>query len=290
VKESDPDWQMVHYMSSDARSTAIALSALLRVDPDNAAVEKLVAGLKKQQLPSGRWMNTEDNLFGIVALAEYARKATAGSAKVSVKIGGKTVDKTLQGGEVLSLRTPLAGLAPGALVIESSGPVHYAARLEVARNVTEAEADDKGFTVERSYIDPVSEKPLAAFKAGQLVRVRVKVTTKTERHWVALVDPLPAGFEIVNTKLATSVRDENEGDGDEENERWWNPPLWKEIELHDTGATAFADAMDAGEAKFDYLARATLPGTFRVAPTRVEEMYDPGTNGRSAAGTVQVAR
>ena len=33
VKESDPDWQMVHYMSSDARSTAIALSALLRVDP-----------------------------------------------------------------------------------------------------------------------------------------------------------------------------------------------------------------------------------------------------------------
>ena len=293
VKESDPDWQLVHYMSSDARSTAIALSALLRVDPDHAAVEKLVAGLKRQQLPSGRWMNTEDNLFGIVALAEYARKASAGSAKVTVHVGGKTVEKTLNGGEVLAIRTPIAGMTPGALVIEASGPVHYAARLEIAHRVTEAQPDDKGFTVERSYIDPKTEAPLAGYKTGQLVRVRIKVTTKAERHWVALVDPLPAGFEIVNTKLATSVRDRDAGDGgddSDEGDRWWNPPLWKEIELHDTGATAFADAMDAGESKFDYLARATLAGAFRVAPARVEEMYDPGTNGRSAAGTVQVGR
>ena len=42
-------------------------------------------------------------------------------------------------------------------------------------------------------------------KAGSLVRVRVKMSAPGRRYHVALIDPLPAGFEAVNLGLAMQV-------------------------------------------------------------------------------------
>src|SRR5207249_2222808 len=70
---------------------------------------------------------------------------------------------------------------------------------------------DYGFTVERSYEavdDPadVSRGPDGAWriKAGARVRVRLTMVATARRYHVALVDPLPAGFEALNPSLATT--------------------------------------------------------------------------------------
>ncbi len=274
-------------MGSEVRSTAIVTSALLMVAPDHPAIEKLAAGLKKAQLPSGRWHNTQDNLYGLVALADYARSRSQGSSQVVVKLGGeKLVARTVQGGKPLVLRRPLSKVQPGALTIESEGRALYAVRVTEGRVDRPATATDKGIAITREYLDPESGRPLLSPRASQLVRVRLTVKTAAERHYVAVRDRLPAGLEPVNSRLATekaAAAEGEEGDG-------WTPPKWVHVDLRDEGALVFADHLDAGQHVFEYNARATLPGEFAVLPAEAEAMYEPEVRGRTAATTMKVRR
>jgi hypothetical protein len=288
VRETDRAYWLDHYMSTDARSTAIALSALLRVDAQNPIIDKLVDGLKRDQLPSGRWTNTQDNFYGLVALADYARRATAGHVAVTVRLGGdKLAAKRLDGAQALSFRRTLAEVKPGALRIETDGPVRYSVRLATARLDAAKAPVERGFTVTRTYLDPDSGKEVTSFQTGQLVKVKVDIASAAERHWVAVTDRLPAGFEIVNTKLATSVQ-RGDGYGGGRDDRWWNW-TWSYVELGDDRADAFADVMRPGAHTFTYLVRATLPGRFTAAPARAEAMYEPDVTGRTAPADIVVA-
>jgi uncharacterized protein YfaS (alpha-2-macroglobulin family) len=95
---------------------------------------------------------------------------------------------------------------------------------------------------------------------------------------VALVDPLPAGFEIVNDALATSERVEH---GKDESR-------WDFTNLRDNRSEAFALSLAEGQRRMVYVVRATTPGVFIAAPAKAEEMYSPETFGRSAGEVVEV--
>jgi hypothetical protein len=226
-------------------------------------------------------------MYGLVALSDYARSRAQGSAQVVIRLGGeRLVTKTLKGGKPLVLRRTLAQIKPGALSIEGQGRALYSVRLSEARVERPTQAQDRGISVVREYLDAASGKPLAAAKANQLVRVRLTVKTPSERHYVALRDRLPAGLEPVNSRIATEREDAVErerGDG-------WTPPVWVHVDLRDEGALAFADHLPAGQHVFEYNARATLPGQFAALPAEVEAMYEPEVRGRTAAGTMAVRK
>jgi uncharacterized protein YfaS (alpha-2-macroglobulin family) len=269
------------YMSSDVRSSAITLSALLATSPKHPLVGKLAAGLKKRQLPSGRWSNTQENLYALVALADYARLQAKGVATITVSMNGKRiVRRALRNAKILSLKRSLAGLKPGVLTIRLQGAAHYTVRLVTAQKASQAKPVSRGFTVSREYLDPDTNVAFTLFKAGSLVKVRVKVTLKAASRWVAVVDPLPGGLEPVNSKLATSVRTTATG----------NNAHWTHLELRDDRVQAFADNLPAGTYTLEYLARATLPGTFTAPPTHAEQMYAPDQFGRTATLQVKVTR
>jgi len=288
VRETEPD--LHYYMNSDIRSTAITLSALLEVDPKNPTVERLAEGLKGQRGPSGRWMNTQDNLYALVALADYARQQAKGEARVTLRVDGKrTLTRRIKGNKILVYRRALAKIQPGTLAIESNGKVHYSVQLTEARTDPAAQPQDNGFAVTRSYLDPETGAPITAFKAGQLIKVKVQVTTGQDRNYVAVVDPLPAGFEPVNTRFATSAQ------------RATAPSYsgyygyryqygWTHEEQRDDMVLGFADRMRAGTLTLEYLARATIPGSFTALPAHAEAMYEPDINGRTASLSVTVKR
>jgi len=46
--------------------------------------------------------------------------------------------------------------------------------------------------------------------------------------------------------------------------------------------------MRAGDIVLEYLARASLPGTYRTLPATAEAMYQPELNGRTAATLIKV--
>jgi uncharacterized protein YfaS (alpha-2-macroglobulin family) len=123
-------------------------------------------------------------------------------------------------------------------------------------------------------------------KAGATVRVRLKITSPDRRYYAAIVDPLPAGFEILDTSLATSAK-EVDHDASAAPKRWWWSP-WSHTELKDDRLQLFADTLWAGDYEYTYLAHATTPGRFIAPPARAEEMYAPETFGRGASDVVEV--
>ncbi len=281
--------ESAYYMSSDARLTAIALSALLESSPTSPAIPQLVDGLKQLRSSSGRWTSTQDNLYALVALADYARTAANGSASVSVKVGGDTITRELKGGAVLSISRNLDKLKPGTVSIRADGPVRYAVQLTEARRDPAAVAIDNGIHVDRVYVDADTGATITSFHAGQLVRVVVGVSSLKQRNWVAVEDHLPAGFEAVNTKLATSQQASRSYGSNRYGYRYGYRYGWTHTELHDDRVLGFADRMN-GRLELTYLVRATLPGSFSALPARAEEMYAPATNGRSAARKVTVSK
>ncbi|HSJ53564.1 MAG TPA: hypothetical protein VLC52_07415, partial [Anaerolineae bacterium] len=155
---------------------------------------------------------------------------------------------------------------------------------------------DLGFVVQRRYEavdnpDDVSQDSQGVWhiKAGARVRVRINMVATNRRYHVALVDPLPAGLEIVNPALAVSGSIPQDPSSPDYRYGWWWWGTWYEHQnMRDERAEAFASLLWEGVYQYSYVARATTPGTFVVPPARAEEMYSPEVFGRSASDRVTV--
>lgn len=153
-----------------------------------------------------------------------------------------------------------------------------------------------GFVVLRSYegVDNPNDVYKDAegrwhIKAGAKVRVKIKMVADNRRYHVALVDPLPAGLEIVNPALAVSSSvPQDPNDTTVRYSWWWWSPWYEHQNLRDNRAEAFASLLWDGVYDYSYVARATTPGTFIVPPAKAEEMYSPEVFGRSAGDVVIV--
>ena len=127
-------------------------------------------------------------------------------------------------------------------------------------------------------------------RAGARVRVRVTMVAESRRTHVALVDPLPAGFEALNPSLAVTGAIPSDPKAKPNATPWWFwlRPWFEHQNLRDERAEAFTTYLYAGVHEYTYVARATTPGTFVVPPAKAEEMYAPETFGRSASDRVVV--
>ena len=124
-------------------------------------------------------------------------------------------------------------------------------------------------------------------KAGAKVKVNIQIVAPSRRYHVAMVDPLPAGLEILNPALAIT-----DGVSQKISMKqpwwWWSRPWYDHQNMRDERAEAFARMMWGGVYNYSYYAKATTVGTFIVPPTKAEEMYHPEIFGRSASTKVVV--
>jgi len=110
--------------------------------------------------------------------------------------------------------------------------------------------------------------------------------TNNRRYHVALVDPLPAGLEIVNPLLAVSnVAPSTLARPTYNN---WQYQWYQHQNLRDERAEAFTSFLWDGVYEYSYIARATTVGAFITPPTKAEEMYSPEVFGRSGSDRVIV--
>ncbi|MEO6953096.1 MAG: MG2 domain-containing protein [Polyangia bacterium] len=276
--------ELLEYMSSDVRSTALLLRALLLVDPKNAANGKLAAGLLRSRVLGYSWESTQDNLYALVALSAYAKQRANTTVEVTVKLGDKTVLVKRRSAGIASVSIPLSKLEPGTLKVDSTGSAFVSATLVRAHRTDGNKAVDQGFSLTRVYLDAKTDVPLVRARPGQLVKVRVTATSTGDHHYVALVDRLPAGLEPVNPALADEERAPDDRD------RYWWRNRWVQTELRDDRVQAFADEVSAGEVTLEYLARAAVSGSFTASPATIEEMYHPSVRGRTTSARFEVAK
>jgi hypothetical protein len=182
---------------------------------------------------------------------------------------------------------------------DGDGALFYAARLTYAPDATALEARDNGFHVQRQYAPLTGGRagPAAtSFQAGDLVRVTLAFDLPKERRFVAVTDPLAAGFEPVESWFATTASDvakatdEQDGAAQPTWQDLWRRGTFDHIERHDDRVLLFATRLSEGHHEFSYVVRATTAGTFLTAPARVEEMYEPEVSGRTATQTLEVRK
>jgi uncharacterized protein YfaS (alpha-2-macroglobulin family) len=295
-------------LHSSRRTDAIILDALIADSPDSDLIPKLVNGLLAHRT-RGRWSNTQENVFVLLALDRYFNTFEAQTPDFVANIW---LGDTYVGGHVYAGRTterhetaiPMAYLVDESagetqdLILSKEGPGRLYYRLGLRYAPTDLDLDpvDMGFVVQRAYeaVDVPADvyqdgDGVWHIQAGARVRVRLTMVADNRRYHVALVDPLPAGLEIVNPALAVSGDlPQDPSAPDYRYGWWWWGPWYEHQNMRDERAEAFASLLWEGVHRYSYVARATTPGRFAVPPAKAEEMYSPEVFGRSSSDWVIV--
>jgi hypothetical protein len=296
-------------LSSDRRTDAILLDALMEDNPDSDLIPKLVNGLLAHR-KKGRWDNTQENVFVLIALDRYfktyeaqdpnfvARMWLGDTYAGSSEFSGYNTDTheiSIPMKFVLDNTTGADGINNITISKEGEGRLYYRLGLKYAPTDLVLDPMDMGFVVERSYeaVDDPEDVSRDAegvwhIKAGARVKVVIKMVADNRRYHVALVDPLPAGLEIINPALAVSQNPPQEDPEGRLYGWWWWGTWYEHQNLRDDRAEAFTSLLWDGVYEYTYYARATTPGTFVVPPTKAEEMYSPEVFGRSSSDQVVI--
>lgn len=312
------DPYLLWFWNSNIRSTAIVLNSLVKNSDDETFIRSFVRWLMAAR-KNGRWGNTQENAIAMEALVAYYRKYEKDVPDFTgvVTVGPKELAREKFAGRstVAIVRdVPMRELAlqstPGVtndvnFSRQGTGTLFYVARLRYAVDDLVQQSLDSGFRIQREYALVNAEgkagAPATSFKAGDLIQVSLSFDLTKERRYVAVTDPLPAGFEPVeswfNTTAATLTKwqggNDTETDADDDDGDWlgwWKRGGFDHVERHDDKVLLFATRLSEGTHTFTYIVRATTAGTFRTAPTHAEEMYEPEVFGRTATTTIAVDR
>ncbi|HRE48387.1 MAG TPA: Ig-like domain-containing protein [Aggregatilineales bacterium] len=282
--------------NTNTRSTALALKALLQIDPANPLIPNAVRWLMIAR-QADMWETTQETAWSVMALVDYMQytgelngnytfgvtlnntaladteTTTPANIRQSVKLSVDVAD--LLKGEVNRLRfNRTAG----------EGMLYYTAHMRVNLPVELVEAESRGITVERQYtIVGGDGTPVTEAKVGDTIRVTLTIILPSDQHYIVINDPIPAGTEAINPNLATSTVGEppnlrldnpfRDGWG------WW---WFSETELRDDRTVLYATYLPKGTYKYTYTVRAGMAGTFKVIPTTGEAFYTPEVYGRSS--------
>lgn len=295
-------------MHSSSRADALALEALLRVSAPDDLLEKFVQGLLGDRT-KGRWAGTQENVFALRALKAYfdEKESETPDFGADLWLGEGYLgrheyrERTVRRKQVRIPMSVLRDRADGgrmSLRLDHSGGVgrmYYRIALDSVSRSRQLEPVERGFAVERRY-DSVDGKEEVRreedgswrIEAGSRVRVEVEMVVPSERHHVALEDPVAAGFEPLNPAVATTEPVPGDGSTDVDLPWWRLGPWFEHQNLREERAEAFTTELEAGVYSYSYVVRATTPGEFVVPRPTAREMYHPETHGRGATDRITI--
>jgi len=309
-------------LSSSVRDNAailINLLAWLAANPADASVGGTPVGMMRSLTlnRNGRdhWSGTQENLFVVKALVDFARlyEDRAPAMQVRGTLDGRPFGMgrfSSFGDPPLVLERPLSAGDAGrrttlGIEKEGEGRLYYAARLSYVPEQPSKDAVNAGIEVHREYSVrrdgrwQLLQEPMTVAK-GEVVRVDLFVSLPAERYFVVLDDPVPGGLEPVNRDLATTsetdaAAEESDVPAGSYLEKFpeWNEDVsgrWSfyHRELRHEAARFYSERLAAGRYRLRYLAQAIAPGEFDVPPAHAEEMYAPDVYGDGSPGRLVV--
>ncbi|MDQ3301375.1 MAG: MG2 domain-containing protein, partial [Myxococcota bacterium] len=277
---------------SDRRRRGLMLSTFFDLFGNDPAGE-LLATRVAEGLADNRsgYYNTQELVWGVTGLGKWVKASAAkGTAAGTLRADGAVIDprkskqassdKTwslLRASEYKALTLEVPASAQGLwLVINSEG----------VRTGSDYKVGGNGMTISRTYrsmdgeiIDPAATD---AIKLGDVLFVEVQLenTSGVTIQNIALVDRLPAGFEIENPRLGRTQKID-----------WLDPVhIWALdfMNMRDDRLQAFGALGPKTSKKIVYTVRAVTSGKFTIPPVEAEAMYDPTLWARAKGGTALV--
>lgn len=289
------------YWDSSVRSSALVLIALLRTDPEHPLAPKLTRGLLEGRR-GGRWSNTQENAYALLALADYAavyeaeqprfdgRVWLGNTALATVHVDGRKFgfeEGFTPMAELLGTSGPSSEPGPTAgedrLILErvGQGRMYYRVGLEWASTATDKPAKAEGIEITRTLRDAngiVADDQ--AVQSGSLLAIDVVLEVPAALDHVAVEIPLPAGLEAVDLDIGKG-RAAMKLAGQR---GWWV----SHQELHRDRALVFANHLQPGVHQTTIFLRATTPGEYVMPAGTAAMMYYPEIYGRTTARRLTV--
>jgi uncharacterized protein YfaS (alpha-2-macroglobulin family) len=291
--EERSDYDLWWCFDSNTRTTALIMQALVETQPESPIIPKVVRWLIDEQRV-GHWRTTQENLYVVDALATYLRayEKEEPDFRATIVLEGKTILNELFKGrsfKVAQARIPLGDLTPGkeyAVNLRKDGPgrLYYGIRMNYYPT-GETVAKEEGYSVFKT-VETLGGDPADTVTPGAMLRVTLTVSSRQYRHFVVVDDPVPAGFEVVNTSFQTTsaaLADQEGERGDE-----WYEEAFHHVEKYDDRVLLFADFFTPGAHSYTYLVQATRSGSYRMPATRAEGMYEPEVFGQTGSKVVDI--
>lgn len=275
----------------NVKASALALDALLYAKQPFADAFKTASWMLTQLNAQGYWANTSVNAAAFMALNTYYQtmESVEPDYAASVKLGAKTVLEASFKGRTVDAKTASVPFAQAygngtetrlTFAKNGAGTLYYTLGQEY-EPLSYQTPVDAGFTVSRE-ITTLDGKPVSNIVAGERYKITLHVKNAASRHFVVVEDFIPAGFEIINTSLATESQEQAAA---------LDTPQWNGFERdekYDDRIAAFADYLPAGTHAYSYLVTASVAGTFAYPSLWASQMYEPAVFGRNATETIVI--
>lgn len=278
----------------------------------HAAADRLdgaVRALVAQQCKCG-WPTVDDTAAAVTALAAYAANERLMPSNATATVGDRTIGSAAFGSTASSqtftvavsslpknapLRVSLRG--DGNAALKGSPPTLHYLVLYTYPVAADAPGELAAFRVIRTLNDPssatspTSQVPIAtmdlatalpvALAAGRVFDIGVRTIVDHPVDGLLIDDPLPAGFEAVDTSFRTALQalvpQSNSWEIDTS-------------QIYRDRVVAYAAHLQPGVYDLHYLVRSVTPGTFAWPGARVYLRNAPEEFGRSAGTTLRITQ
>ena len=258
------------------RDEAIALNAILDVDPANAQVP-VMAKHVASMLKSERYPNTQERSFSFLALGKIARSSAKSNVTADIMVNGKRIAKV--DGNWTGNSTQINSNSI-ELVTKGSGRLYYT---WVAEGISASGAykeEDNYIKIGRRFFDRMG-KPIMGNTFSQndlvIVELTLEKTYNSKIENIVITDLLPAGFEIENPRT-------KEIPGMDWIKGASEPVA---LDVRDDRIHFFVDAFSPRQ-KYYYAVRAVSLGQFRQGPVSADAMYNGEIHSYHGAQTIRI--
>ncbi|MFP2908241.1 alpha-2-macroglobulin family protein [Pyxidicoccus sp. 3LFB2] len=278
---------------SDRRRRGFMLSTFQDLFGNDAAGEPLARMVAESlQAQRSSWYTTQELVWGVTGLGKRLQGAASNFAPPVLMADGKVVaptqDKDARGSDrtwALARASERKGLQL-EVKTKDEGKLYLVLSSEGVRSEGQVETGGEGLVLTRTWrkLDgtelDMRSGPVAL---ADLVYVELQLTNTTAERVqnIALVDRLPAGWEIENARLGRGG-----GASWIEADAQWTPDY---VNIRDDRMEVFGSLGARESKKVTYAVRAVTAGTFTLPSAEAEAMYDPRLWARELAATVQVS-
>lgn len=284
------------WLNTPTVAQAEALRLFVARDAKAEVSDRLLQGLLNLRR-DGVWQNSYANAQALAALVAYSDAQPAlPNFTTTVQLGENTLDEmNFAGYENPSrfIQVAMEQLPRGQsnLTLDKSGEgtLHYLVEygyrllgnqpgryngLRVDRQVRPA-GEDKLLAVQGL---AAPEEPLTV-NAREVFDIGLEIIADRPVDRVVIADPLPAGFEAIDTSFQTATKSlQARSDS-------WQIGYQK---IYKDRVVAYGDRLPAGVYSLHYLVRSVTPGTYQWPGAEVYLQYAPEEFGRSASSTLIV--
>ncbi|WP_084484767.1 MG2 domain-containing protein [Methylosinus sp. LW3] len=279
-------------LPSETRSLAEMLRAVTIASPSDPRAGLLRDALLRLGEGDG-WGSTNATAAAIDALAEIWRRPQTPLQIALSQEGAPPRMLTLDANNPVLRET---STAPAALTIVNRGPAPIMALVETRYEPKESGAKalpvSEGFALTRDIlrvgkadaplVKVAAENGVVKLAIGDVIEETAELVNPQDRTHVAISLPLPAGFEPLNSNLATAPAEAQPSSA---------PTLAPtSVTFGDDRVFYAYDQLPKGTYRFAFRAKAQTAGAFTEPPGIVETMYKKGLQAQSAGKRVEIAK